>query len=154
IPQPYPGRRPVPEGAKRPAPAKNADMLKGADEAAGDIPKGHNSPDGVWDQGTLGSNANLKTALDDFAAGKKAPSVKNVDHSGKTPVQIDKELSDAGFTHNREPLAVPTKDGPMYRRRDGTLTKDAADPDIVPHDIYLHPDGGMVRVKPEGDPGN
>jgi len=43
-----------------------------------------------------------------------------------------------------------------YKLRDGTFTTDIeiAKKNGVPQYIYVHEDGGMVRVKPEGTPGN
>src|SRR5262249_21967657 len=74
----------------------------------------------------------------------------------KTPEALHEELLAKGFEHQREPLAAgkdPATGQQLYKKMDGTRTTNPNDPDIVPHDIYTHPDGGMVRIKPEGDPG-
>lgn len=109
--------------------------------ASQDVAKGHNSPDGVWDQQALAKNQALNGKLDDFAAGKPSSgqSVKNLDVSGKSPEQLHHELTQKGFEHKRELLNGTDANG---------------NPVKTPHDIYTHRDGGMVRVKPEGYPGN
>lgn len=101
---------------------------------------------------------------------------------GKSPSEIHTELMSLGFAHHRAPLngrpqpqIVDREDGrPRYATRNGGETFDPRDPDIimertfvrengtlalspdeanlVMQDLYVHPDGGMVRVKAQGDP--
>jgi hypothetical protein len=130
-------------------------MITGSRKASEGITKSHNDPEGVWDQESLKSNPKLKQHLDDFEADKAGKSVKDIDVSGKSPEKLHEELMEKGFKHTREPLKAgqDATGNQLYKKSDGTRTTDANDPENVPHDIYTHPDGGMVRVKPEGDPG-
>jgi len=118
--------------------------------------RSHRDSASVWDQNKLADNPDLSSRLDEFGDGTVGNSVRCYDTSGRSAEQIHTDLLQRGFRHQREPLAAGnTPDGrPLYRRRDGSRTVDPTDPEIVPHDIYTHPDGGMVRVKPEGDPGS
>jgi len=67
-------------------------------------------------------------------------SVKKLKLSGKNGLEIDRYLTGRGFKKHSRVL-----------RMDGELILDAHG-QPAPHHIYLHPDGGMVRVKPIGDP--
>jgi hypothetical protein len=151
-------------------------MRRGSQQATRDMQRGHTDPKGVWDQSAFQKNPALKQNLDGFAAaqkpGDKGFSVKNLDVANKKPEVLHKELQAAGFEYRREPLvAFESKGTKHYRLRQArwekngkpvregtpgaeqvTTTKNKNDKDIVPHDIYLHPDGGLVRIKPEGDP--
>lgn len=152
----YPGHREPPPGVYDKQKAKpNADMTNGADRAQDAIKKGHTDPQGVWKSNI---SPELKKRLDDFADPKSpvGKSVKNVNLEGKSAVELHKELINKGFKHHWEPLAAGTdKWGhKLYKMRDGSKTADPKHPNVIPHDIYTHPDGGMVRVKPEGDPGD
>ncbi|MEW5851768.1 MAG: hypothetical protein AB2A00_23465 [Myxococcota bacterium] len=124
----------------------------------------------------------VSARLDEYAAGKAGASVRALELQGKDAATLHAELLAAGFQHRREPLKGPMRprqvgeqDGvPVYARTDGGRTTNPADPliameqtyvradgtrttspddNVVPHDIYVHPaDGGMVRIKPQGDP--
>jgi len=157
---PYPHTRKPGPHAQKPAPlARSKEWQEGAEKAKNEMGKSHTDPSGIWDQKTLADpkNKGLKDSLDSYAAGSKGKSVKDLDLSKKTGEQIHDDLIDKGFKHKREPLSVDV-DG----KREFVLSKpdangkmttaDPKHPDIVPQDIYTHPDGGMVRVKPEGDP--
>lgn len=162
---PYPGRRPPPPGSAtrlpEHPPTVNPDYAKGVDKAQADIPKGHRDlkgnlrSDGVWGKRYLENNPEVTRRLDEFQNGTAGKSVKDLDLRGMTPEQIHEKLTKEGFTHTREPLKAgkDAQGNQLYKKRDGSKTTNPNDPDIVPHDIYVHPDGGMVRVKPEGDPG-
>jgi hypothetical protein len=106
-----------------------ADMRQGSILANRDVERHHNNPKSLWDQDVLKKNPQLQKTLDDFVAGKQGQSVRNLNLEGKTADQMRQELLDKGFEHHPERLASG-----------------------VPHDIYTHRDGGMVRIKPEGDP--
>lgn len=67
-------------------------------------------------------------------------SVRELDLSNMTASEIDELLSKRGFT--REVTALRDKQGEP-------IVVGGA---VVPIVIYTHPDGGTVRVKPEGDP--
>jgi hypothetical protein len=134
-------------------------QLAGQAKARTAMSKSHTDPNGVWDQKVLNDpkNKQMKDSLDSFATGDKGKSVKDLDLSKKSGEKLHEDLLDKGFKHKREPLtkevdgtreyvlSQPGKDGKM-------TTSDPTDPNIVSQDLYTHPDGGMVRVKPEGDP--
>ena len=94
--------------------------------------------------------------LAEFDDGAWGSSVKNLDLRGRTPTEAHQELLRRGFTCHPGKLNNPTMKGPhgetMWVKSDGTFTIDAADPSIVDHNIYLSSDGGMARIKPQGDP--
>lgn len=81
-------------------------------------------------------------------------SVKHFRLSGKTAAALHSALVAASFTHMRVPLVAERQaDGAArFRRIDGTATSDRRDPALVPVDMYVHMDGGFVRVYPMGDP--
>ncbi|MEW6277566.1 MAG: hypothetical protein AB1758_03005 [Candidatus Eremiobacterota bacterium] len=110
----------------------------------------------VWDPGVLRERPELAQRLEDYVSGRAAASVRNLQLDGKPEHVLHRELLERGFQHTRAPLGVFTSQdpGPTYLCSDGSLTHDSHNPSIVPQDIYVHPDGGMVRVKPAGAPGN
>jgi hypothetical protein len=144
----YPGRRPLLEAASKTVALPNAAMIAGSEKAREAVAKGHGDPAGIWDQKVLKENVRLRQRLDDFKSGSVGSSVRDLDLSKKSPEDLHKLLIANGFQHKREPLSA----GNEYKRRDGSTTPDPNDPENVHHDIYTHQDGGMVRVKPEGDP--
>jgi peptidoglycan hydrolase-like protein with peptidoglycan-binding domain len=137
----YPGHgKPIQE-TQKPKYVPSSQEAAGKKLASQDVAKGHNSPDGVWDQNVLQKNKALKKRLDDFAAGEKSSgqSVKKLEVSGKSAEQLHQELTQKGFKWHREKLGGVVDGDTLYN---------------TPHDVYKHPDGGMVRVKPEGRPGD
>lgn len=154
-PPPYPGRRPPPPLSKPAPPVRSPENLAGYQRGVVDVEKGFRAPDGVWDQETLANNTKLRDTLERFDAGEVGASGKEIPVAGKSPEEIHEDLTGAGFQYHREPLfaARDPEGNVLYRLRDGTTTPSSDDPEIVPHDIYTHDDGTMVRVKPEGDPG-
>jgi hypothetical protein len=160
IVNPYPHtKKPGAFTTKPTHPPPSPQRIAGQTKAKTAMSKSHTDPDGVWDQKVLNdpNHKQLKDSLDEFAAGDKGKSVKDLDLSKKGGEQLHEELLDKGFKHKREPL---TKDVDGQREfvlsrpgQDGKMTtSDPTDPNIVSQDIYTHADGGMVRVKPEGDP--
>jgi hypothetical protein len=63
-------------------------------------------------------------------------SVKHLDISGQTAEQIDTALKGKGFVRIDDEIRDFKTGQPLG----------------VPMTVYVHPDGGMVRVKPQGDP--
>jgi len=158
----YPGRRAPLPGCEPPEKTRSDENAEGYAKALAAVGKGHNDPEGVWDQEALANDPRLKSTLDKFddpndPTGK---SVKNLDLSGKTPEEIHDELIANGFEHERKGIiAFPRSDPDEYKTYDPSTgqfgrSADPNDPNLVPQDFYTHDDGGMVRVKPEGDPGN
>ncbi|MCM2324103.1 MAG: hypothetical protein NDJ90_12655 [Oligoflexia bacterium] len=108
-----------------------------------DWAKGHYAQ--LWAKDLPSSTAK---ALDDFNDGKKlasgliyGDSVKSLSLRGKSPAQLEAELLGRGFTKHHS--LVHSLD----------LKKGVRDPSgkLIPMDVYTHPDGGMVRIKPRGD---
>lgn len=107
----------------------------------------------VWDLSFLEKRPKLKKALEEFLEKKRGMSVKDLDLTGLSPEKIHEILINKGFLHMREPLTAGLSKGKVrYWRRDGSYGFDRQEKGLVPHDIYVHPDGGLVRVKPEGVP--
>jgi hypothetical protein len=157
---PYPKtRQPGPHAQNPTHPPPSAQWQSGANKAKADMGKSHTDSTGIWDQATLADpkRKGLKDSIDSFAAGNQGKSVKDLALSKKTGEQIHDDLINKGFRHKRELLTVDVngKREFVLSRPDASGKLTTADPkhsDIVPQDIYTHSDGGMVRVKPEGDP--
>src|SRR5204863_5237632 len=83
----------------------------------------------------------LKDKLTDFYKGANGAgsSMRDLDLRGKTAQQIHDECMKRGAIFKRDTVAGTDQNG-------GEFT--------VFHDFYVLPDGGMVRVKCEGWPGN
>lgn len=71
-------------------------------------------------------------------------SVKHVDLRNKSFKAIDKLLLDRGFKKEVGSIYDPASGGPL-KDASGTVAKQV---------FYLHTDGGMIRIKPEGHPGS
>lgn len=159
---PYPPtRQPGPYVSKLQHAPPSPQWQSGAAKAQAGLPKGHTDPTGIWDQATLldPQYRSLKDTLDAVAAGKKGRSVARIALSGKTSKELHEELLARGFKHKREPLSTYENGRTEYvlskEGADGALTTpDPRHPDVLPQDLYTHRDGGMVRVKPEGDTGS
>src|ERR1700722_13672257 len=93
----------------------------------------------------------LKTRLREFEDGKAGASVRWLDLRNRTVVGLDECLRELGFSFATQPLRAP---GGGYLREGGTSTSDADDPDVLREYAYAHPDGGAVRVYPDGRPGD
>lgn len=96
----------------------------------------------------------IRERVSAFELGHAALSVRLLDLTGMTPRQVYAMLTGRGFVHRRSSMvAYRTRDGgPAYRRSDGEVTTDAKDPHIAPMDVYVHRDGGFVRVFPAAEP--
>lgn len=154
---PYPGRQPVPPSALPREFVRSSDWKLGAHQAHVDLRHSPRSEKSVWDVAYLQENHDLAQCLHAFQVGRVGVSVKTLIVKDKSPEALHDELLQRGFAHQREPLKAgldPSTGQPLFGCRDGSRTADPRDPNLVPQDIYVHPDGGMVRVKPEGVPGN
>src|ERR1700722_4065879 len=96
-------------------------------------------------------NEKLEARLQNFEEGKAGASVRWLDLRNRTVVGLDELLRGLGFSFATQPLRAP---GGGYLREGGTTTSDADDPDVLREDVYTHADGGMVRVYPDGRPGD
>jgi hypothetical protein len=94
-------------------------------------------------------------AVSDFLRGVKvtAPdgtrytygaSVRGVDLRNLTADEIDLLMRARGFTRYDDAIRDPVTKMPILDSNNNT----------APMLVYTHPDGGMVRVKPQGDPAN
>jgi hypothetical protein len=114
------------------------------------------------DPKNLHSDTDLKKVQDEYLdpSNKKGKSVRDLKVSGKTFEKLHEELEAKGFRlQDREGRLQdynPATKKMEYKLRDGTFTTDleVAKKNGVPQYIYVHEDGGMVRLKPEGTPGN
>jgi hypothetical protein len=117
---------------------------------------------GKVDPSKLHSETELKKAMDQYLDpnDRKGKSLKDLKVAGKIGEPLHKELEAKGFVlQDREGRLKDFNraTGQMeYILRDSTFTTDleVAKKKGVPQYIYVHEDGGMVRVKPEGTPGN
>jgi hypothetical protein len=89
-----------------------------------------------------------------FIANDYALSVRKLRLTGATVRGTRDLLVSRGFQRERHPLlAARTAEGaPLWRKLDGSTSADERDAGVVVVDYYLHVDGGMVRVYPQGDP--
>lgn len=152
--QPYPGAE-KPSCLAQPSNLSQSSSAwkKGLEKASGALKRGVFEEGSVWDQKVLEKRHKLKKALEEFLEGKRGASVKKLDLAGTHPEKIHEMLLAKGFTHMREPLSAGLSKRKMrYWKRDGSYSSDRQEAGLVPHDIYTHPDGGLVRVKPEGVP--
>jgi hypothetical protein len=165
---PYPPTRgPSPEAVPKPSPfadpkyaspeqqeqlAQGQRAARSAVEAA--KREGHRSQDGVFDQEFLKANPRLDNRLQEFEQGTSGQSLRGLNLDGKSAMEIHYLLIQKGFLYYQEPLTIRIHDGQrIYRCWNGDETVNENDPNCIRQDVYLnHRDGGMVRVKPEGDP--
>jgi hypothetical protein len=98
--------------------------------------------------------AAYRLLLDAFAERRVGMSVRDIRVGGRSLHDVHKLLTHAGFVLTAGALfADRTPDGkPQYWCVGETRTTRRDDPQIVPLDVYVHADGGMVRVFPVGDP--
>lgn len=82
-------------------------------------------------------------ALAAYRQGALGASVRRLDLSGKTAQAVRAELAGRGF--RPEP-------GVLKDAGSGKPVLDPVTGKPVPMEVWAHPDGGMVRIKPEGDP--
>jgi hypothetical protein len=103
-------------------------------------------PDAVWSD-TL--DPEVRQSVQEYKSGKTlatgqvyGASVKALDLRGKTAAEIDEILLNRGFKRFADVIRDPKTHQPLLDAS-GRQT---------PMIVYVHADGGMVRVKPQGDP--
>jgi hypothetical protein len=96
----------------------------------------------------------LTKTLQDFAQGKSGVEVKNLRINNLTAPGLHAILIQRGFRHQRNALVVhPDLQPKLFWLRSGKqVTEKPSDPDMLPMDIYDHPDGSLVRIKAWGIP--
>ncbi|MEB3328498.1 MAG: hypothetical protein VKQ33_04635 [Candidatus Sericytochromatia bacterium] len=82
-------------------------------------------------------------AIKAFAAGTLGASVKGLDLRNRTADEVRSALARRGFLRELSHLRDVRTGQPVLNPRTGKP---------VPMEIWTHRDGGMVRIKPEGDP--
>jgi hypothetical protein len=94
----------------------------------------------VWDARVLESQPALKARLQSFLDGECGASVKTLKVAGLTREQLADLLEKKGFTEHK----------PLSARRSpaGSGAPRSTPPNR--QQIYIHPDGGIVRIKPLG----
>jgi hypothetical protein len=86
-----------------------------------------------------------KQAIEAYKAGMLGRSVQNLDLRNKTAEQVRQELTRRGFQCEMGVIKDVRTGKPVINPKTGKQ---------VPMEIWSHADGGMVRIKPEGDPTN
>jgi hypothetical protein len=103
---------------------------------------------------TANVQAEIRARVRAFETGAVAASVRMLDLSAMPLRRLYAALVARGFAHRRSALVAHRgrRGEAHWRRCDGRTTTDANDLQIVPVDVYVHADGGFVRVFPLGDP--
>lgn len=103
------------------------------------------NPDGIWSEQ---ASKDYHQLLDDYRSKKKLPSgltygesVRFFSLKNKCASEIDKQLSQKGCLKEIDVIKAPDTQKPI-------LTSDSK---TIPLVIYICPDGGIVRLKPQGD---
>lgn len=139
--------------AMKPEVSTSEGYKKGSELAKKALTQKWTSPEGVWHQETIARRKNIGKALEEYEKGLRGASVATLDLRDKSPEQIHTFLLKAGFHHDRRPLVAGSEgEERLYWKMDGTKTANRNDPNLMPIDIYVHADGGVVRVKPMGVP--
>jgi hypothetical protein len=96
----------------------------------------------------------IRERIEAYESGQAGASVRAIDLTVMPARRLYTALVARAFVHRRCPFVAHRgrRGEPYYLRGDGTSTVDPNDPTIVPVDVYVHADGGFVRVFPAGDP--
>ena len=105
-------------------------------------------PLSLWNQDYLSNTPKIKIALDEYIAEKRGQTLKKISLKGDLK-SLHTHLIDLGFVWKEVPL---TAGKGRYWKIDGSKTKHKNDTDLVMMQIYVHPDGSMVRIKSRGIP--
>ena len=112
----------------------------------------YTDPNGIWDPKYLQENSEIETALKEFSQKKRGQSLAKICPKGKTVQALHADLVNAGFSWKAVPLLVGQGEEKKFWKLNGDQTSNDQDPEVVKMHIYIHPDGGMVRVKASGVP--
>lgn len=85
----------------------------------------------------------MEAALAAYRAGKLGESVRELDLRRKSVQECREALVAKGFTVEHGHITDVRTGKPAVHPETG---------EAIPMEIWTHPDGGMVRIKPEGDP--
>jgi hypothetical protein len=108
-------------------------------------------PRSMWNREYLASPEGRaqRHALEGFERGTHARSVRDFPLEGKTLEDIRQEAGRRGFGREQD---RPLNAGPGFRLRDGGVTPNPNDTQVARHLFLIHQDGGMIRIKPDGEP--
>lgn len=112
------------------------------------LKKGPQHPEGIWDAAVLEKDVELKVALTEYAKGKRGQLAKSLNLSEMTAAEIHQLLISKGFKH--EQIQVPLRSRKTAAPADVDAAGNASG--SFKMDIYVHEDGSLIRVKPEGIP--
>ncbi len=110
-----------------------------------------NKPESIWSSKELSRNPQLKNTLSEYIEGRRGQSLQGIVLSQHSVEELHAILLSKKFRHSRVPLAHWINGSRLYCQLDGTLSP-TYDLNTTPQDIYIHDDGGMVRLKPRGIP--
>lgn len=102
----------------------------------------------IWNPTFLESNPKIAKAILQYQNNKIGMQAKKLNLNNLTAKEIHYFLLKQGFFHIREGIKIKDK----WLLRSGELVTELDHANTVAHDIYLHADGSMIRVKPEGIP--
>lgn len=126
------------------------DLLKGANIALARVKDSSHDRNGLWDKEFLRTHDRQAQKLNAFRLRRIANSVRTIVLTNFTPEKLHDHLIKSGFRHKRLPLSIFCNSKNVFVLNDGGTTENPKHLRIVPHDFYLHADGGFVRVKPQG----
>lgn len=98
------------------------------------------NPGEVW---ATNLTPRMEAALAAYRAGKLGESVRELDLRRMNVAQCRETLKAKGFTVEQGHITDVRTGKPAVHPETG---------EAIPMEIWTHPDGGMVRIKPEGDP--
>lgn len=128
------------------------DFVDGAIEARKALTKLPYDDNSTWDKITLAQNMKLNKTIERYLKGQIGQSIKSIHLKNHDAKSLHHILLQKGFSHHRIVLNHNINNKMLYLKRNGRFTSNPKENDAVPHDIYVHPDGGMIRIKPEGIP--
>ena len=108
----------------------------------------------IWNKSYLEKRLKLNEVIQFYINGHIGQQARNAKLEDMSVEQIHKTLVGKGFFHKRVPLIVSVrgKKKRVYLDRHGCyLNKDQDG--VIYMDMYIHTDGSLIRVKPQGIPG-
>lgn len=139
-------------------------MAEGVRKALAALQEDPFSAASVWDLSLLQRNPALTQKLKSFLEGKVGAYLRTLDTKNTTYQAIREELLQKGFVLTDVPLMAKRVrhkaggrkveiQGGRYILQNGSQTHDRNDPFLAVQEMYVHPDGSLVRIKVQGEPG-
>lgn len=94
----------------------------------------------------------LRNHLAAFKVGKIGGEAAKLQVTGLTSVKLADLLKKHGFRHSRIPLKTHPNDRRYRLKTGGTTTATPNAEEMLPMDIFDHPDGSLIRIKAWGIP--